>query len=118
MVPLRRGSWPRRPGHDRWWLESDDHDPSAHEWAANDFGSSRVIVAQGLGSVTSAVATLTVTASGTCLSPAPTGLVGWWPGDGNANDIAGADNGTFVGGATATAAGIVGATFTLDGTNG
>jgi hypothetical protein len=30
--------------------------------------------------------------------PAPTGMVGWWPGDGNANDItAGAHNGTWQG---------------------
>src|SRR5207302_445909 len=37
----------------------------------NDAGNFRVVVANGFGSVTSAVATLTVTASGNCLSPAP-----------------------------------------------
>ena len=31
---------------------------------------------------------------------APAGLVSWWPGDGDATDIAGANNGTLVGGAT------------------
>ena len=41
-----------------------------------------------------------------CLTP-PSGLAGWWPGDGNANDIVGANNGTLQGGATATAAGMV-----------
>jgi len=31
--------------------------------------------------------------------PPPSGLVSWWPGDGNANDIANGRNGTVVGGA-------------------
>lgn len=38
----------------------------------------------------------------TCVQP-PGGLVNWWPGDGNANDIAGGNNGTLVNGATFTA---------------
>ncbi len=50
--------------------------------------------------------------------PAPAGLVGWWPGDGGANDIAGTNNGTLQGGATADAAGVVGPAFGFDGTNG
>src|SRR6266850_159118 len=53
----------------------------------------------------------------TCFS-APTNIIGWWPADGNANDIAGANHGSLQGGATATAGGIVGPAFTLDGTNG
>jgi hypothetical protein len=36
----------------------------------------------------------------TSCSPAPSNIVNWWPGDGNANDIIGADNGTLVGGVT------------------
>ncbi|MGD0260559.1 MAG: hypothetical protein ABSD29_12135, partial [Verrucomicrobiota bacterium] len=40
--------------------------------------------------------------------PAPSGLVSWWPGDGNANDIASTNNGTLQGGATANAPGVVG----------
>ena len=52
-----------------------------------------------------------------CLN-APSGLVGWWPGDGNANDIAGGNNGSLQGGATASAAGEVGSAFSFDGTNG
>ena len=50
--------------------------------------------------------------------PPPAGLVGWWPGDGNANDIVGTNNGMLQGGATATAAGVVGQAFSFDGTNG
>jgi hypothetical protein len=32
--------------------------------------------------------------------PAPSGLVGWWPAEGNANDIIGGNNGTMINGAT------------------
>ena len=50
--------------------------------------------------------------------PAPSGLISWWPGDTNANDIAGANNGTLFGGATAGKPGFVRGTFLFDGTNG
>ena len=46
----------------------------------------------------------------------PEGMVGWWPGDGNASDIQGGNHGTFQGGATATSAGIVGQAFSFQGT--
>ena len=32
--------------------------------------------------------------------PVPAGLVAWWPGNGNANDVVGGHNGTLVGGVT------------------
>jgi Lysyl oxidase/Concanavalin A-like lectin/glucanases superfamily/Immunoglobulin I-set domain/Immunoglobulin domain len=80
-------------------------------------GGYSVVVSNPFGSVTSAVATLTVNVPGSCLL-APPGLVGWWPGEGNANDAAGPDGGTLEGGATATAPGFVGRAFTFDGTNG
>lgn len=48
-----------------------------------------------------------------CVMP-PDGMVGWWPGDGNANDIVGGDNGILQGGA-AFGTGIVGQAFQLDG---
>jgi hypothetical protein len=47
----------------------------------------------------------------------PAGLVGWWPGQGNANDIAGENNGTLSGGASFTS-GKVGQAFSFDGING
>ena len=50
--------------------------------------------------------------------PAPSGMTSWWPGDGNANDIVGTNNGTLLGGATATNAGVVGQCFSFNGTNG
>ena len=47
---------------------------------------------------------------------APTGLVGWWAGDGNANDIAGTNNGTLQNGA-GFAIGKAGQSFSFDGIN-
>src|SRR3974377_1249882 len=52
----------------------------------------------------------------TCVSPPPA-MVGWWPGDGTANDIVSSNNGILQGGATATGAGYVNTAFTFDGTN-
>jgi hypothetical protein len=49
--------------------------------------------------------------------PAPTGLVSWWPGDGNANDIVSGNNGVLHGGAS-FAPGLVGQAFLFDGING
>src|SRR6266404_8609218 len=51
-----------------------------------------------------------------CTAP-PSGLVGWWPGENNANDIQGTNNGTLQNGATATATGKVGQAFSFDGVN-
>ena len=52
-----------------------------------------------------------------CLPPS-SGLTGWWPGDGNANDIQGINHGSLQGGATATGTGLVQSAFSLNGTNG
>lgn len=50
-------------------------------------------------------------------SPTPSGLMGWYPADGNANDISGNSNhGTLENGAT-FAAGQVGQAFSFDGIN-
>jgi len=80
-----------------------------------DAGNYALVVSNIVGSVTSSVATLTVLGQpGNCLPP-PAALVGWWPGDGDANDIAGANNGALAGGATAGAAGMVGSAFSFNG---
>lgn len=47
----------------------------------------------------------------------PTGVVGWWPGDGDANDLVSTNHGTLLGGATASAVGVNGNAFHFDGTN-
>src|SRR4051794_7580526 len=54
---------------------------------------------------------------GASCTPAPTGLIGWWAGDGNANDLAGANNAILQGGASANAAGVDGLAFNFDGMN-
>ncbi|MBK8813803.1 MAG: hypothetical protein IPN69_24155 [Acidobacteria bacterium] len=48
----------------------------------------------------------------TTCAPAPPGMVGWWPGDGNTTDVVGGNNGTLENGATFTA-GKVGQGFGL-----
>ena len=47
---------------------------------------------------------------------APSGLVGWWPGEGNANDIAGGNNGVSASN-VGYGAGRVGLGFALNDTN-
>ncbi len=81
-----------------------------------DIGNYQVVISNTGGSVTSSAAALGVIISGACDSP-PSGLVGWWPGDGTANDIIGTNNGVLQGGAIASAAGMVGSAFNFDGTN-
>jgi hypothetical protein len=54
-------------------------------------------------------------AQGTCVPPLK-GLVSWWPGDGDTNDIQGNNLGTLQNGAT-FAPGLVGQAFSLDGVN-
>jgi hypothetical protein len=48
-----------------------------------------------------------------CVSP-PSGIVGWWPGNGSANDAIAGNNGQVAGNATFAAA-VVGQGFKLDG---
>ncbi len=48
-----------------------------------------------------------------CLPP-PSGLISWWPGDGDATDSQDGNDGTLVNGAT-FADGLVGQAFSLDG---
>ncbi len=48
-----------------------------------------------------------------CIQP-PTGLLSWWPGDGNASDIWGGNNGTLINGAT-FGVGKVAQAFSFDG---
>lgn len=81
-----------------------------------DQGDYTAVVSNTTASQTSAVAVLTVIVPGTSVS-APAGLIGWWPGDGGANDIFSTNNGTLHGNATANALGVVGTGFLLDGTN-
>jgi hypothetical protein len=51
--------------------------------------------------------------AGACVQP-PSCLASWWPGDGNADDVIGGNNGTLMGGTT-FATGKVGQAFSFDG---
>jgi hypothetical protein len=55
--------------------------------------------------------------SGDACVPAPSSLVGWWPGEGNANDMVDGNHGT-AGGGTTYETGKVGQAFSFDGSSG
>ena len=77
----------------------------------NQAGNYAVLVTNILGSVNSSNALLTVIP---CM-PAPSGLVDWWPGEGNAYDTVGTNNGTLINGAYTN--GMVGEAFSFSGSN-
>ncbi len=72
-----------------------------------------VIVTDPSGSTTSSNAVLYVNSAPGC-EPAPEGLISWWPAEGNADDIAGTNNGTLENGVT-FAPGEVGQAFSFNG---
>ena len=78
-------------------------------------GSYSVVVTNLFGSTNSANALLTVNSSSGCVKSAP-GLVSWWPGEGNAKDIVGTNDGTAVGSLVYTN-GEVGQTFSFNGSS-
>src|SRR4051812_1429912 len=57
-------------------------------------------------------------ASAAICTPPPSGMVGWWRAEGNANDSADGNNGTIAGRGTVTyGPGLVGQALVLDGTH-
>ncbi len=76
-------------------------------------GSYSVLVTNAFVCILSSNAVLTVN-SPSCV-PAPSGLVGWWPAEGNANDIVSANNGVAIN--TGYTNGIVGQAFACDPEN-
>ena len=72
------------------------------------------LVSNTYGSVLSSNAALTVNQPPPC-DPAPSGLISWWPGEGNANDVVGGNNGVVISGTVSYAAAEVGQGFSFDG---
>jgi hypothetical protein len=64
----------------------------------------------------SAPLTQTMIATGACY-PQPSGLIDWWPGNGNTNDVIGGNNATIQG-TVSYATGEVGEAFNFDGSAG
>ena len=81
----------------------------------SDAGHYSVVVTNAFGTVTSSNAVLTVN-TGSCVS-VPTGIVSWWPAEGNGNDVAGSNPGTVNSGVSYSA-GEVGQAFNFNGTSG
>ena len=87
----------------QWQLQWDEHcrgnqyDPDFDQRATRQAGSYAVTVTNLYGSILSSNAVLTVNPVPPCV-PASSGLISWWPGEGNANDVAGANNGTLMNG--------------------
>ena len=76
-------------------------------------GSYAVLVTNAYGWILSSNAMLTVDPSPPCTA-APSGLMGWWAAEGDANDSIGGNNGTLVNGVN-FANGMVGQAFWFDG---
>jgi hypothetical protein len=81
----------------------------------NQAGNYAVVVTNLYGSVTSSNAVLTVNLPPPC-TPAPSGLVSWWPGEGNGNDVVDGNDGMVLPG-VAFVGGEVGQAFLLNNTN-
>ncbi len=77
----------------------------------SDAGNYSVLVYNSWGGTSSTASALSVLPVNI---PSPTGLVDWWPGDGNANDIQGTNNGTLTNG-TGFMTGEVGQAFSFNG---
>jgi hypothetical protein len=68
--------------------------PGPYTFSADDQGVHTFT--NGVSLTTAGTQSITATAPGVF----PAGIVSWWPGDGNTNDVVGSNNGTLVGGAT------------------
>ncbi|MBU1719307.1 MAG: hypothetical protein KKA07_09560 [Bacteroidetes bacterium] len=75
-----------------------------------------LITAGGTATIIAISLILQIVSAQSCTTP-PSGLVSWWPGDGNPEDIIDSNLGYLTNGATPTGAGEVGQAFDFDGTN-
>ena len=84
-----------------------------NQWLNNLFGNKVAYADERNASRDIYVSTFEFVPVGPCVEP-PSGLVGWWPGDGDADDIWGENHGTLVNGATFVS-GKVEQAFSFDG---
>jgi len=96
------------PGATNAWLILTNVQP-------NQAGAYTVLVTNYFGSALSSNAILTVNPLVACTT-APSGLVSWWPGQNNAQDLIGTNNGSLEGGISFTS-GVVGQAFYFNNTN-
>jgi uncharacterized repeat protein (TIGR01451 family) len=78
-------------------------------------GNYEVLVTNIFGSALSSNAVLTVDLPSTNCAPAPSGLVGWWQAESNANDNTSTNNGTVTAGSITYTQAEVGLGFNFDG---
>ena len=76
-----------------------------------NLGNYSVTISNFTGSITSSLATLSVSCE-----PAPAGLIGWWPAEGNPFDVISGNNGTLTNGVTFSN-GMAGQAFNFSGPN-
>jgi hypothetical protein len=110
------------PIHYDWYGPNDTKIPGANSSTLTlsnvqpaDAGSYYAFVTNLFGFAHSSNAVLTVTGGGggtNSCTPAPSGIVGWWPGEGNGNDVVGNNNAILESGVT-FAPGEVGQAFQL-----
>jgi hypothetical protein len=74
------------------------------------------VVSNPYGTTNSVEVTLTVNPLSSSCYPPPSGIIGWWPGEDNANDIISTNNGILTNGVTFNA-GVVGQAFHFNGSN-
>jgi hypothetical protein len=102
-------------------LEASDSRHSAGDVAMGNINETHAqfddIRVTALGETANVTPALTPDAALDACVPAPPGLVSWWPGNGDAQDVAGENNGELHGGA-GFAPGKVGQAFSFDGIDG
>ena len=75
-----------------------------------------VLIAGGVGGESSAELYVDLAQINSTCTPAPSGILAWWPGENSAQDIIGTNNGTLMNGATYST-GKVGQAFYFNGVN-
>jgi uncharacterized repeat protein (TIGR03803 family) len=108
---LNATSEPNEPVH------GDPADPVTNSvwWSWSGLSNGLVTIVNNNDTMNSLIDVYRETTSSTVCATTPSGLVNWWPGNGDANDIVGGNNGTLLNG-TSFAPGEVNQAFSFAGT--